>query len=137
MGWLLYSTKSMDLSVLAAELINQVGVQIALRYKYINIRKYKTNRDKRKKWMATHIEVDTNNRKQVARRLAVIYDSGSTMSPIGIRMRLVSDFRDVKGNSTLIGKDMHLRVRQASFISIQTTDPQTPGKLFHVIGKDW
>ena len=48
--------------------------------------------------MATHIEVDANDRKKAERHLGRIYGSQSKKFPLGIRMRLVSEFREVKGN---------------------------------------
>ena len=115
--------------------------------------------------MATHIEVDAKVAKKASRGLKRIYGSKSTLFPLGIRMRLVSEFREVKGNSSMMGKHTRLRVRQASFISlidgypsddiqmldyedngttlrkmvmtIQSRNPKTPGNLFHAIGTDW
>ena len=80
-------------------------------------------------------------------------------------MRLISELREVKGNPTMMGKHMRLRLRQASFMAlcighpnddimlldyevggrtlrgmimeIQSTNVQTPGNLFHAIGQDW
>ena len=79
-------------------------------------------------------------------------------------MRLVSDLREVKGNPSTAAKHSRLRVSQASFTSlidgcssddiqmldyedsgttlrdmimkIQSTNPQTPGNLFHAVGRD-
>ena len=165
MGWLLYSTNSLDHNLLAKVLSDEIGVQIALRFKYINTDKYEPDRDERKKWMATHIEVSSEDRKKAARHLGRIYGSTSTKFPQGIRMRLISEFREVKGNPTMMGKHMRLRLRQASFMalckghpnddimlldyavggktlrgmimSIQSTNDLTPGNLFHAIGQDW
>ena len=115
--------------------------------------------------MATHIEVSSDDRKKAARHLGRIYGSTSTQFPQGIRMRLISEFREVKGNPTMMGKHMRLRLRQASFMAlctghpnddimlldyvvegktlremimaIQSTNKLTAGNLFHAIGQDW
>lgn len=42
------------------------GIQIVLRFEYINVDKYKPYRDERNKWVAIHIEVDKEERKQAA-----------------------------------------------------------------------
>lgn len=164
-GWLLFSTNSLDHDLLATVLSDIIGVQIALRFKYVNTDKYEPDRTERKKWMATHIEVDEKVRKKAERHLARIYGSKSTKFPLGIRMRLVSEFREVKGNPTMMGKHMRLRLRQASFnamctghpnddimqldyavggktlremiMAIQSTNKSTSGNLFHAIGQDW
>ena len=167
MGWLLYSTNTLDLRLLEKVLTDKCrGVQIALRFKYINTDKYELDRNERKKWMAIHIEVDTNDRKRAVRRLSQIYNSSSTKFPLDIQMRLVSEFREVKGNPIMMGKHMRLRLRQASFnnltvvhpnddimildydykgdggtlrsmiMTIQSINSKTPCNLFHAIGQD-
>ena len=165
LGWLLYSTQSIDIEVLAAAIEAEIGTKVALRWKYINSNKYIADKEERKKWMATHIEVDTKDVKKAKRGLNTLYGSKSTCFPLGIRMRLVSEFREVRGNSIMMSKHTRLRVRQASFISlidgyptddiqmldyedegqtlrdmimsIQSRNPQTPGNLFHAVGRDW
>ena len=51
----------------------------------------------------------------MARGLSRLYGHASTNFPLRIRMRLVSEFREVKGNIVTMGKHMRLRVRQANF----------------------
>lgn len=168
-GWFLYSTQALDKKLLAEKIEEEIGVEVALRYKYINTEKYEElSRDERKKWMALHIEVATVDSKRATRGLARLYDSKSVAFPLGIRMRLVSEFREVKGNTIMMGKHTRLRIRQASFLSMTVGHPQddimlldyvpqgsknpslrsmimsiksrnkeTPGNLFHAIGKDW
>ena len=164
-GWLLYSTQSMDIDTLAEVIFVEIGVVVALRWKFINSSKYIENEDERKKWMALHIEVDAKEEKRASRGLKKLYGSQSQKFPLGIRMRLVSEFREVRGNTVMMGKHARLRVRQASFLSsiegypsddiqmldyedngvtlrelmmsIQSRNEQTPGNLFHSVGKDW
>ena len=91
MGWLLYSMSTLDLTLLAKVLTDKCGgIQITLRFKYINTDKYESDRDERKKWMAVHIEVDTNDRNQVARRIYQIYNSSLIKFSLSIHMCLVS-----------------------------------------------
>ena len=165
LGWLLYSTQALDNVTLSKAIEAEIGVEVALRWKYINSSKYLSDETERKKWMATHIEVDAKEAKKASRGLKRIYGSKSTSFPLGIRMRLVSEFREVKGNSSMMGKHTRLRVRQASFsslidgypsddiqmldyedngttlrkmvMSIQSRNPKTPGNLFHAVGTDW
>ena len=119
--------------------------------------------DERKKWMATHVEVDARDSKKASRGLSRLYESQSKEFPLGIRMRLVSEYREVKGNTIMMGKHVRLRVRQAQFLAlitgypsddiqmldyedggvtlrnlmmgIQSRNPKTPGNLFHAVGK--
>ena len=166
-GWLLYSTPAVDAKLLAATLGDEIGVQVALRWKYINTVKYEEmDRDTRKKWMALHIEVASEDSKKAGRGLARLYNSKSVSFPLGIRMRLVSEFREVKENAIYTGKHTRLRVRQASFLGmvighplddvmlldfipkgqtcslrslimgIPSTNPKTPGNIFHAVGTD-
>ena len=115
--------------------------------------------------MALHIEAAANDAKKAKKGLARLYSSTARAFPLGIRMRLVSEFREVKGNPIMMGKHMRLRVRQASFISliaghtnddimlldhkingqslrdmimeIKSFNKETPGSLFHAVSQDW
>ena len=75
MGWLLYSINALGLKILANILTDDFGVQVELRHTYISADKHEPDREERKKWMSTHIEVDTNDREKGVRRLATIYGS--------------------------------------------------------------
>jgi hypothetical protein len=164
-GWLLYSTPSLDNESLVVAIETEIGVQVALRWKYINSSKYIEDEMERKKWMAIHLEVDSKKEKKARRGINRLYGSQSSKFPLGIRMRLVSEFREVRDNSVMMGKHTRLRVRQASFISliegnpsddilmldyndgglilrnlimsIESRNPETPGNLFRAVGKDW
>ena len=164
MGWFLYSTQLLDNEALKVAIEAEIGVQVALRWKYVNSSKYIDDDAERKKWMALHIEVDSKEMKKASKGLNRLYGSKSKKFPLGIRMRLVSEFREVRGNAIMVGKHSRLRVRQASFISlveghpsddiqmldyedegitlrglimdIQSRNPNTPGNLFHAVGKD-
>ena len=118
MGWLLYSYGSLDTAVLAPIIAEQIGAKVGLRYKYINSEKYEIDRDQRKKWMAVHVECMTEEAKQASRGLKRLYGMSSTSFPLGIRMRLVSEYRDVKGNPANSGKHTRLRVRQCNFLQM-------------------
>ena len=168
MGWLLYSFEAMDLLQLATTISDEVGATVALRWKYINTDKYEPGREERKKWMGAHIEAGAEDVKKVARGLTRLYGGASDSFPLGIRMRLVSEYREVKGNPVNMGKHMRLRVRQANFkammmalpndeimmldykdkelenkslremvMEIKSSNPKTPGNLFHAVGQDW
>ena len=108
----------MDMEVLGGAIKVCVGAEVGLRFKYINSAKYDMDRDERKKWMAIHIETDTRNAKKVERGLKRIYSSQSTSFPLGIRMRLISEYRKVKGNPTNSAKHTRLRIRQANFLKM-------------------
>ena len=49
MGWLLFSTNSLDHDHLAKVLTDEIGVQIALRFKYVNTDKYEADKTEREK----------------------------------------------------------------------------------------
>ena len=114
--------------------------------------------------MDTHIEVDAKEAKKASRGLNRLYGSQSKIFPLGIRMRFISEFREVRGNTVMMGKHTRLRVRQASVSSlidrypsddiqmldyedegttlrtiikpIQRRNSQTSGNLFHAVGRD-
>ena len=117
--------------------------------------------------MAIFIKVATLDGKKASRGLAMMYGSTVSDFPLEIRMRLVSEFREVKGNSIMMGKHTRLRVRQASVLSmmigqpsdeimqleyapkrgapilitmimgINSSNPATPGNLVHALEKYW
>ena len=167
-GWLLYSTPAMDIKLLAATISDAIGVRVGLRWKYMNTATYeKLDNETKRKWMSLHLEVATEDSKKATRGLDKLYSRNSRIFPLGIRMRLVSEFRDVKGNVIMMGKHARLRLRQSKFLamtvghpaddimqldyiptgqtstlrslimSIQSSDAKTPGNLFHAVGKDW
>ena len=115
--------------------------------------------------MVTHIKVDSPDSKKAAQKLSRIYGSHLTKFSQGIRMCIVSEFREVKGNPTMVGKHMRLIVWQMSVMelclgnpnddvmlldykyggqtlrsmvmSIQNDNEATPSNLYHAIGQDW
>ena len=135
-GWLLYSTPAMDSKLLAEKISDEVGVKVALRWKYINTDKYEQlDKDARKKWMALHIEVSAEDSKKASRGLASLYSRKSGSFPLGIRMRLVSEFREVKGNALMMGKHTRLRVRQSQFLSMTIGHPADDIMLLDFVPK--
>ena len=58
------------------------------------------------------------DRKSVARGLSCLYSHSLTEFPLGIWMRLGSEFREVKRSKVNMGKHMRLRVRQSNFKAI-------------------
>lgn len=73
--------------------------------------------------MAIRIEVDTENQNRISRCLPQIHKSISIQFPLGMPMRLISEFREIKGYPMMIGKYMRLRVRQASFNHLTISHP--------------
>ena len=49
------------------------------------------------------------------------YSSTSTAFPLGIRMRLVPEFREIKGNQVIVNKVANLRAKQAHFLQAITS----------------
>ena len=118
MGWLLYSFNNLDTKALADAISCQIGIKVGLRYKYINTDKYEPDREQRRKWMAVHVEVDSDDLRKATRGLKQLYSMSSTEFPLGIRMRLVSEYREVKGNTINSRKHTRLRIRQANFVNM-------------------
>jgi len=91
---------------------DELGITVALRWEYINTAKYEQfDKKTRKKWTALHIEVASEDGKKSSRGLARLYGSKSGVFPLGIRMRLVSEFREVKCNAIMTGQNTRLWVR--------------------------
>merc|ERR1740124_897094 len=108
-GWLLYSIPALDARILAEKIGDELGITVAIRWKYISTAKYEQfDKETRKKWMALHIDVASEDGKKTSRGLARLYGSKSGFFPLGIRIQLVSEFREVKGNAIMMGKHTRL-----------------------------
>lgn len=123
LGWLLFSTIAMDQNLLEDVIGNRIGVKIALRWKYIKLEQYEPDAQERKKWMALHAEVDSEEYKKASQGIPTLYGSTSAAFPLGIQMQLVPEYCEVKGNIVMMGKHTQLRVRQASFNSLIMAQP--------------
>jgi len=135
-GWLLNSTPALDARLLAEKFGDELGITVALWWKYINTAKYEQfDKETREKWMAPHIEVASENGKKASRCLARLYGSKLGGFPLGIRMRLVSKFREVKGNVIMMGKYTRLRVRQSNFLIMTIGHPSDDIMLLDFIPK--
>ena len=71
----------MDQDLLEDVIGNRIGTKIALRWKYINTEQFKQDVQERKKWMALHAEVDSEEFKKASRGMAKLYGSASAAFP--------------------------------------------------------
>ena len=60
--------------------------------------------------MGVFIEAGAEDKKKVARGLTSLYGGESDLFPLGIHMRLVSEYREVKGVPINMGIHMRLRL---------------------------
>ena len=67
--------------------------------------------DPKQRLKALHLECDKKVEKRVKLLLANYYGSSSKDFPMGIRMRLVPEFREIKGNHTIVQKVANLRAK--------------------------
>jgi len=75
-GWLLYSTPALDARLLAEKIGDELGITMALWWKYINTTKYEQlGKDTRNKWMVLHIEVAAEDGEKASRGLVRLYGS--------------------------------------------------------------
>ena len=51
-----------------------------------------------------------------------LYSTSSTEYPLGIRMRLIPEYRDIKGNVSNIKKVANIRAKQAHFLKALDND---------------
>ena len=166
LGWLLFSFSGLNIKALCAEISAIIGIEIAGRFKPILTDKWDPTIDSKKRLKAIHLECDKKSDRKAKRELSKIYGSTSTDFPLGIRMRLIAEYRDVKGNIHNIKKLANLRGKQAHFcqklgnelsedilnldvmhsklkmtlremiMGIQSWDAN-PSNLFHAVNESW
>ena len=114
-GWLLFSYSGLDVKSLTDEISLMCGVIVAGRYKPILTDKWDPTIENKKRLKGVHLETAKIDEKKVKKQLKILYGSKSTYFPLGIRMRLVAEYRDVKGNANNIKKVSNLRAKQTHF----------------------
>jgi hypothetical protein len=113
-GWLLFSTLTMDVDALAPAILAATSVDVGLRWGVINTgRNADIPADQRVR--ALHIEVDAKYHSLDRAQLLHLYSSSRTKDfPLDIRMRLVPEFGELV-NKDAQTKVERLRNRQAAF----------------------
>ena len=121
LGWLLFSFPEMNVKAFSTELTSLMGETISARYKPILTDKWDTSLDSKSRLKAIHLECDKKVESKVKMKLATFYSSSSKNFPMGIRMRLIPEFREIKGNQLIVQKVANLRAKQAHFLQAITS----------------
>ena len=116
LGWLLFSFKEINTKVFDRELSCRLGAQISARFKPISTGTWDKSIDYKTRLKALHLECDKKVVKQVQLKLSTFYGSTSNEFPMGIRMRLVPEYNEIKGNLKIVQKVANLRAKQAHFL---------------------
>ena len=116
LGWLLFSFSEMNAKGFSRELSARLGHAVSARYKPILTDSWDSTIDNKLRLKAIHLECDKKVEKLIKRRLSVFYSSSSKEFPLGIRMRLVPEFKEIKGNLKIVSKVANLRAKQAHFL---------------------
>ena len=98
------------------------GVKVAGRFKPILTDKWNPDIDSKKRLKAVHLETARKDERTAKIRLKKLYGSASKSFPLGIRMRLVAEYKDVKGNINNIKKIANLRAKQTHFLAALEND---------------
>lgn len=93
------------------------GVIVNGRYKPILIEKWDPTIDSKMRSKSVHFETSKWYEKRVKKELKIPSESKSTNFPLGIRMHLVAECRDVKGINVInIKKIPNLQAKQTHFV---------------------
>ena len=122
LGWLLFSFGSLHVGSLTSEISALAKVQVAGRFKAILTDTWDPHMDSKKRLKAIHLECDKKDERKARKYLLSVYGSTSTSFPLGIRMRLVAEYRDIKGNPNNLKKVANLRAKQAHFLQAIETE---------------
>ena len=115
LGWLLFSFQGLDVTTLCAEISAILRIEIAGRYKPILTDTWDKSIESKHRLKAVHLECARKDERKAKKELGKLYSSTSTIFPLGIRMRLVAEYKEVKGNIVNIKKHCNLRAKQAHF----------------------
>ena len=166
LGWLLFSFSGIHIKTLTDEISIMTGVTIAGRFKPILTDKWNPDIDSKKRLKAVHLETARKDERKAKIGLKKLYGSASKSFPLGIRMRLVAEYKDVKGNINSIKKIANLRAKQTHFLAALENDSsdeilnldiqhstlktslremimeiqtwgETPSNLFHAVNQAW
>ena len=166
LGWLLFSFSGIHIKTLTDEISIMTGVTIAGRFKPILTDKWNPDIDSKKRLKAVHLETARKDERTAKIGLKKLYGSASKSFPLGIRMRLVAEYKDVKGNINSIKKIANLRAKQTHFLAALENDSsdeilnldiqhstlktslremimeiqtwgETPSNLFHAVNQAW
>jgi len=91
MGWLLYSADEFDREALCREIWQFTGVLISLHFREIDNGNPKV--ENREIVKALHIDINKGDSLEYKHRLEYLYSLSATTFPLGIKMRLVRDFK--------------------------------------------
>lgn len=114
LGWLLYSTRDIDLKSLTRSMYNNTGVEVGLRYRFISLGRRGPIPDEQRV-KAIHLEVETKDVNVAQPIFARLYGSASIGPfPNSVKMRLVPIIT-VSMGPNILSKVERLRARQAAF----------------------
>ena len=118
-GWLLYSTKSIDAGALAEDLYDKFEVQVGLRWMTIDTGT-KGKIPFEKKVFALHVEAIKKEKNTVKKALLQLYGRSSWITsqdlPNGIRLRFVTPRKEATSTHAITKLD-RLRQRQKGFLN--------------------
>jgi len=91
LGWLLYSANEFDREALCREIWQFTGVSVSLRFREIDDGNGRL--ENREIIKALHIDLNKSDPQEYKCRLEALYSSSAKTFPLGIKMRLVRDFK--------------------------------------------
>ncbi len=113
LGWLLYSANEFDREALCREIWQFTGVSVSLRFREIDDGNGRL--ENREIIKALHIDLNKSDPQEYKCRLEALYSSSAKTFPLGIKMRLVRDFK-LLTNINAKEKARSLRATQGQFL---------------------
>jgi hypothetical protein len=115
-GWILYSTRDIDLDMLTENIFKMSGARVGLRWRAISLGRKLKLKPEQLVW-AVHVEVDSKFAQTDRRRVEDLYSSAKKEGfPLGVKGRLVPQFSDTTDPESAAFLD-RLRLRQAVFLA--------------------
>jgi hypothetical protein len=133
LGWLLWSFRRIDTSILQREIKDRFGLKINLRYQNISEGKGQSLQENIVR--ALHVVVDQKEADQASVLLQRIYSFQESMFPLGIVMRFIPHVQRVKSDK--LPKIIKLRNRQKSFLqAIENSTKQMSATSWEILQLD-
>lgn len=125
LGWLSFSFGEIHIKTLMTEISLLSQVAIAGRFKLILEDHWDPDIDNEDRLKGVHLECTRSDERSARTRLKQLYLTDSTEYPLGIRMRLIPEYKDIEGNINNIKKVANLKAKKAHFLkalSYETSD---------------
>ena len=115
LGWLLFSFGEIHIKTLMTEVSLLYNATIDGRFKPILEEHWDKDLDSKDRLKGVHLECARSDKRAARIKLKQLYSTDSSEYLLGIRMRLIPEYKDIKGNLSSIKKFQTLEQSRLTF----------------------